>query len=617
MTNLPFDSRDLRYKTVFGAVAEATAVTFRLSVPGSTPCRGAVMLLRRDGEDFLRLSMTPEEGENRLFAVTVPFDRAGLYFYRFAVETDEGDCPVTRFSFGQGRFSAEGEDWQQTVYRPEHTPEGFAGGVIYQIFPDRFYRSGHPKEGVPADRFLREDWGGTPAWEQNGAPCRLGNDYFGGDLAGIEEKLPYLRSLGVTVLYLNPVFEAHSNHRYDTADYEKIDPLLGTEEDFCRLCRKAKEAGIRVIFDGVFSHTGADSRYFDRFGRYGGTGAAAREDSPYRSWYRFTRWPDEYDCWWNVPSLPETEETDPGFLSYITGENGVVARMLAAGAAGVRLDVADELPDEFLDALTARVKAADPDALVLGEVWEDASNKISYGHRRRYLLGGQLDSVMNYPFAEAIVNFVKGGDAFRFMDTVMTVLEHYPPAVTRLLMNHIGTHDTARVLTRLALEELPPTREEQSRLALTEEQRARGLERLRLASVLQYTLPGIPSLYYGDEAGMTGGADPFCRGCYPWGKEDADLMAHYRFLGALRREHPAFAGDFRLLFAGLGLLAYERTDGREHLLIAVNRWQEPDCLALGEEWRNAVPLAGPAPNGDGITLPPCSFAVLLRREPKK
>ena len=613
MKYLPYDSRDLLYKSVFGAVKTDEEVRFRVLLHRDIAPLGVFMLIRRDGMGYYPCEMKQAgrlDESHLWYEYKTVFGEAGLCFYKFRYTTVYGDCYVTRGEFSEGH-EGEGGEWQLTVYEEDAVPSGFAGGVIYQIFPDRFFRSGKKKKDVPEDRFIRDDWGGLPAYRQDGEKFSLGNDYFGGDLKGIEKKLPYLESLGVTAIYLNPIFEAHSNHRYNTADYEKTDPLLGTEKDFSDLCAAAKKRGIAVIFDGVFSHTGSDSRYFNKNGRYEGKGAAESETSPCRSWYKFDSWPDSYSCWWGVPTLPETDENDPSFREYITGENGIVAKWLRAGASGVRLDVADELPDEFLDALTHRVRSVDPNALIIGEVWEDATNKISYGQRRRYLLGGQLDSVMNYPFARLILSFVLGGDAFRFMDGILEICENYPSSSLGLLMNHIGTHDTARVLTYLGKGgNIPASRPEQAEMSLTEEEYARGKALLRLASFLQYTLPGIPSLYYGDEAGATGGCDPFCRGCYPWGKEDAELIAHYKSLGAMRRELDAFSGGFRNVFAGLGLVAYERIGKTSSVLAVVNRWREDDTFILPEKYRAASVVFGNAPTGDTLKADAYGFALL-------
>ena len=409
-----FDSRDERFRLPFGAVKEGTAVLFRICLPRSLGCtgsrltiRGDSLMERRDGMFWAGMEGEDAEWWDCHYAP----DRPDVYWYRFELDTAAGKRYLCREADGTASLRDKpGAMWQLTCYAADFvTPDWPAGGVMYQIFPDRFFSSGVDKTGVPEDRVLRGDWGGQPQWRPDAAGEIRNNDYFGGDLKGIEQRLDRLCELGVTCLYLNPIFEAHSNHRYDTADYSRIDPLLGDEEDFRSLADTAARLGIRILLDGVFSHTGADSVYFNRECRYPSEGAYQSPSSPYAGWYQFRRWPQEYAGWWGFVTLPEVDELNPGFMAFINGEDGIVRRWLRAGASGWRLDVADELPDGFLDRLRQAVKAEKPDALVLGEVWEDASNKQSYGHRRRYLLGSQLDSVMNYPFRDAVLGFLTGG----------------------------------------------------------------------------------------------------------------------------------------------------------------------------------------------------------------
>ncbi|MBQ4626029.1 MAG: glycoside hydrolase family 13 protein, partial [Clostridia bacterium] len=415
-------------------------------------------------------------------------------------------------------------------------------------------------------------------------------------------------------IYLNPVFQAQSNHRYDTADYEKTDSLLGSEKDFSSLCKKAKEKGIEIVLDGVFSHTGSDSKYFNKNGNYGCDGAYNSKSSPYYGWYRFKNYPDEYDCWWGVDILPEIDEENDDYIEYIAGENGILRKWIRAGAKGWRLDVADELPDKFLDSLRNAVKAEDSEGYILGEVWEDASNKISYGARRRYLLGQQLDSVMNYPFADALIAFATDGRAEGFNDRIAEICENYPKDAVDCLMNHIGTHDTCRVLNRLAtLGKYRSSHLERYSGGLSDEERERGRRLLRLISSMQFTLPGVPCIYYGDEAGIEGGEDPFNRGCYPWGKEDKELIEHYKFLGRLRKEHGAFAqGEFIPVSAALGCVAYERKGENERIMTVANRNSHSIVYILPEE--GYVSLTGEKIIGRELHLEKETAAILMRRD---
>lgn len=620
MNFIYFDPRDRMLKSHFGAVAEGKNQRFRLRLPKDCGVWYCFLLLRADGDNYTSCHEMTFEFQNggALYYKTDIKLKKGLYWYAFKYTTEHDEFFITKGDNFCGELNRDGCYWQQTVYSANFkTPNWLRGGLIYQIFPDRFCKSGTQKQAVPSGRCLRTDWGGTPEYRQpRGELLTLGNDFFGGDFEGIIQKLPYLKDLGVSCIYLNPVFFASSNHRYNTGDYEKIDPLLGTEEDFSRLCRKAHKIGIRVILDGVFSHTGDDSKYFDRFHKFGG-GAASDPRSPYRSWYKFIHWPDRYHSWWGIETLPEVEEDDPDFLEYICGRNGILRRWIRLGADGWRLDVADELPDIFLDRLRLAVKEENPNAVILGEVWEDASNKISYGGRRRYLQGDQLDTVMNYPVANAILDFVKNGNLENLVFTVQKLTENYPKDCLHILMNHIGTHDTPRALTALGFRDYPKERSEQAKRSLFGDELKNAKELLKLAAVLQYTLPGVPSLYYGDEAGMQGFGDPFCRGCYPWGKEDKELIAFYQKLGSIRRHTEALvSGEFLpLVFSG-DILVFERRQSENRLLVAVNRSSERVHIALQQSLKQYEDLFSANSADQGLTLPPHGFALYSRAVPK-
>lgn len=619
-----FNSRNPVYRNPTGAVSAGTRVHFKITVPRSMSCSAAYLLVQ-DGNgkvvcgDMFWCGMNGADHE--WWECHFTPETAGLYFYHFELRTSRGRFVLKKDIGGEARAGG-GEDWQLTVCAKDFkTPEWLLGGVLYQIFPDRFFCSGEEKRDVPYGRTMHESWLEQPEWRPNEKGEITNSDFFGGDLKGIEQKLDYLESLGVTCIYLNPIFESHSNHRYDTANYERIDPLLGDEADFRSLCAAAKARGIHILLDGVFSHTGSDSIYFNREGRYGDGGAYRSQSSPYYPWYSFRNWPNDYECWWNFITLPNVREGNPDYDAYINGENGIVRRWLAAGASGWRLDVADELPDGFIDHLNRAVKAHDPDALVLGEVWEDASNKTAYGVRRRYLLGGQLDSVMNYPFRDAILGFLRGEHASLMMDRIETVVENYPPQVLHILMNHIGTHDTERALTVLGGEPAGGHgREWQSRQRMTPDQREIALERLRLAALLQYTLPGVPCVYYGDEAGMEGYRDPFNRACYPWGHEDEDLIAWYRYIALLRREQNDILreGKLRSIYAHGDILSFERyietPEGETALFVAVNRSAD-NAVIPAVDYHTAqfifgTPFASGAEGPADFKLPPYGFSLL-------
>lgn len=613
-----FSARDARYKSRFGAVPAGVSTRLAIALERRLQCSAAFLVIREDsrpGAQWIPMSwsgMNGEDGEWWSLCYTAP--APGLYWYHFEYDTPWGRGRILMGEREQGVLEGAHLPFQLTVYDPDFTtPDFLKGGVMYQIFPDRFYCSGVQKKNVPADRILRTDRGQLPFFRPDAKGIIRNNDYFGGDLRGIEEKLDYLKSLGVTCLYLNPIFEAHSNHRYNTADYTRIDPLLGNQEDLESLCRAAHARGIKVLLDGVFSHTGSDSVYFNREGRYGDGGAYRDAGSPYRRWYDFKSWPNDYASWWGIDTLPQVIEDQPDYLNYITGPGGVLEKWMRAGADGWRLDVADELPDAFLDALRARVKAVDPQAVVIGEVWEDASNKCSYGRRRRYLLGKQLDSVMNYPFQNAVLDYIATGNADRFCDRILTVLSHYPKPVVDELMNTLGTHDTVRAITALAGEPANGRgREWQcAHHALPPQRRTYGLALMKLAAVLQFTLPGVPCIYYGDEIGMEGYGDPFNRCFYDWDSGSGELREWYRTLGRLRREYPVLRdGAFVELSSGMGCVAYARERGEQKLVVIVNRNDSGMDFILQPAYHGLQGVVGYEPEPDRVHLDPLSCAVL-------
>ena len=421
-------------------------------------------------------------------------------------------------------------------------------------------------------------------WRPTKEGLVLNNDFYGGNFKGITEKMDYIASLGVSIIYLNPISKSFSSHRYDTGDYKTPDPMLGTEADFTAMCDAAHQRGIKVVLDGVYSHTGSNSLYFNKDKTFPGQGAFNSKESPYYPWFTFHNWPYHYNSWWNFDTLPTVNKMDPNFIDYIiTGEDSVVAHWLKAGADGFRLDVVDELPDEFIFLLKKRIREIRPDALLIGEVWEDASNKSSYGVRRRYFVDGVLDSAMNYPFRKAIIDFIRGWDGGPGLkNTVMTLAENYPPQVFQCNMNLLGTHDTMRILTAL-VDTFDGGREEQAKRFLSRSQYLHAQERLIMAAFLQYTLPGSPSLYYADEAGMEGHKDPFNRRTYPWGHEDMDLLGHFKRLGQLRKTCEVLRlGDIQFFRADDRQLGFSRSWQDKTVLVYMNRGHDPWQIAPGK-----------------------------------
>ena len=612
MLRILYNSRNPAYKEPFGTLTPEDLCTLRIKIPVSCRTKGvALRLMREDGSHYrdipmdLRETVPPYETWTCRFSLPEP----GLYFYFFRVTT--ANEAFSLYKFGEDTNMEAGDWWQLSSVSPKiPVPDWARGAVMYQIFPDRFAKKGDcDLTGKLGPYTLHESWNEEVHWQPTEKGEVLNNDFFGGNFRGITEKLPYLASLGVTLLYLNPISKSFSSHRYDTGDYKTPDPMLGTEADFAAMCRAAHDLGIRVILDGVYSHTGSDSLYFDRKGSFGGHGAYSDPDSPYRSWYRFRHWPDSYESWWGFDTLPCLDKGNPELMAYlIDGEDSVVAHWLRLGADGFRLDVVDELPDDFVLRLKKRIREIKPDALLLGEVWEDASNKVAYGVRRRYFVDNELDAVMNYPFRKAILDFVRQlDDGRRFKDAVLTIAENYPADVLSCCMTLLGTHDTPRILTAL-MDDFEGTRAEFAARHLSMSQLLVAKERLRMASFLQFMLPGAPCIYYGDEAGMEGYKDPFNRRTFPWGREDQELQAHYARLGRLRRDHPALRGsNIGIFTASEGRLGFLRQCDGQRVEVYVNRNGDPWLVPHGKLlYGHNLETVSP----DALVLLPDGFCVI-------
>ncbi|AXB82203.1 4-alpha-glucanotransferase [Megasphaera hexanoica] len=628
------DSHDSHYRSRFGAVPSGSELTLRLSVSGrpASSCKATVRLWQSNAGE----SLVPMTAAGDTFAATWQVPQKGcLLWYYFIVEWDG-----KRLYYGNNQDHLGGVGalydtvppaFQITVYdKNAHTPDWFKHAIVYQIFPDRFCRGRMDWQhlaGKPG-AVIHSSWDDRPYYCKNTETGDVVQyDFFGGDLAGIGKKLDYLADLGVTAIYLNPVFESCSNHRYGTGDYHRIDPFLGTNDEFSALCEKARKRGIRIILDGVFSHTGADSIYFNRFGHYPSLGAYQSKESPYYEWYRFTDYPDDYESWWGVKDLPDVEETTPSYMDFIIrSENSVLKYWLGQGISGWRLDVIDELPVPFLRSFYHTLKEENPDAVLIGEVWEDASNKIAYSEQREYLCGYDIDSAMNYALRAMAVAFVLGQkDGGRLGRELMQLVENYPPENWYAMLNLISSHDIERILTVC----------QSSDADVRGESVAMG--RVKLLMAWQMTMPGAPCIYYGDEAGLTGGKDPDNRRTYPWGHENMSLLRWVKRLTALRRKHDALqTGRFIPLYSKGDVYVYCRSieGGRDVFdkpardglfVIAINRSTTAvhsislytDGLLYGKLYNALIPNMEPLETTGSrldLTLPPLSIVVLAGQE---
>ena len=615
--------RELAYRSPFGAVPEETEVLLAIDVylqqAEVTLCYSYG--LKSFSRHTMQMKKSPEHTNRFYVNIRMPGEYA-LFFYWFSIiyKTEAGEKQIFYVN-AMSSLEASGkivdsytpsfsneepydQAFQITVYKKNfHTPDWFKGALMYQIFPERFNRDSRYYPGRmqsvknAPERIYHEDWyedvdiDGTP--ETGYLAC----DFYGGSLDGIREKIPYLNELNIECLYLNPVFEARSNHHYDTADYLRVDAMLGGNEGFHAFANEMKANGIRFLLDGVFSHTGADSVYFNKLGRYSGQGAyqsyTEGVHSPYASWYTFTNneyGEVKYDSWWGFTDLPNVQEDDLSFRNFIFGEKGIVRSWIKNGAAGWRLDVSDELPDSFLREMRKAVKAeTNGEGVVLGEIWEDASRKVSYGSYRDFIFGNTHDSAMGYPFRQAVLDFFTGlSPAERLNATLESYRSNYPAEVYYCLMNLISSHDVPRAITVFSGVPDPGNRIEQKKIVLDQEQREKGYKLMRLAFIFQMTYIGSPCIYYGDEIGMEGYQDPFNRRTYPWDrlennqKEQLDFYVKY---SALRKKYPVLkTGDYKTVYSQGDVFVFKRFydengkdyfgkdgDGIRLIYIAINR----------------------------------------------
>ena len=605
-----FNSRKIECKSPYGAVKCGEKLSLHFPIASWVSVDKMFVFIRL-GDVSTPVEMRFEKSENGFSVYTADyvFDAAGIYYYRFEMRNRDG---VWYYGRGENGESVCGEnlpEWQLTVYKSSYkTPDFAKGNIIYHVFVDRFNRA----DGVKTKRKYRLHESFSESPEVVSADGKYyADDFFGGNFNGIREKLDYLEELGVGIIYLSPIFKAFSNHRYDTGDYLKVDELLGTEDDFKRLLDAAHEKGMKIILDGVFNHSGADSLYFNKFGTYDSLGAYQSKSSPYYDWYYFKKFPDEYACWWGCDNVPDLNKSNKDYRALVFGKNGVVEKWQKLGADGWRLDVVDELPIDFVNLLIKKIKSVNKDALVIGEVWEDASTKVSYGELRPYLLGDQLDGTMNYPFMNAIIAYVRDGDEKFFKDTVQSILENYPKETVYCLMNSLGTHDTVRIINALSdVRAHGWSKTHKLGYKLPDSEYEKAKKKLYLASVLQFTLPGIPSIFYGDEAGLQGFDDPINRRPYPWGSEDKEILAHYKKLGRIRRENRAvFSGGFNMRDEN-GLVAYERAGGDDEILIAVNAGADDKTLFINKEY---ISLYNNKEYKDVVDVPGGSFVILKKK----
>ena len=650
--SLRFDSRSMADKLPFGAVTAGSEVSFAVSaLPGVEQLELVVAKRRLEGnqevleyQPLSRIAMSRQaDGQRERWTVRHRFTDPAVYGYHFEARiagrayvygNNRDKVFWTREKGTMGLGLAEdkpAEDkrirrYRQTVYAADFkVPDWAKDLVYYYVFPERFRNGDRANDPQPGrDRYhdktveLHRNWLDKP-WKPgsgDGSDALPNNDFFGGDLAGIIEKLDYIKSLGANAIYMTPVFRAASNHKYDTGDYTQIDPAFGTNADFERLCAEAAKRGIRVIPDTSLNHVGQDSPYFNRFGNFkpGGAfdGGKINGASPYASWFTFdasqTEPDKQYKGWVGVLDLPEINKASPAFRAFAYGDkDSVMKQWLDRGAAGWRMDVAPWVPDDFWREWRTAVKSHRPDALTVAETWFDAS---------KYLLGDTFDSTMNYIFRNALLEYAAGGDAKKLYANIELMREAYPPQAFYALMNLLSTHDQARALHHFGYLD----NGNQAKLKIAK-------QRLKLAVLFQMSFPGSPTIYYGDEVGLAGGDDPLNRATYPWadegGKPDEALLAEFKRLTGMRNEHAVLRhGSISApIHLDANVIALAREDGASWAITATSNATAARTVKLklpaalhGKKLRDALSHKSYQVGADGalaLTLAPLSGAVLI------
>ncbi|MCC0706597.1 glycoside hydrolase family 13 protein [Clostridioides sp. ES-S-0190-01] len=575
---IEYNSWDKNFKAPFGALKFDEELMINVKVNEGYNVESISLEINKEDESKT-IILNEELNNNTLrkyfYCKVGKFDTTGVYFYYFKVIAEINGEKKTVF-YGKNRENGytceynynDINKYQITVYRDFKVPNWYKEGVLYHIFVDRFNngnRNGkvdNPKK----NSFIYGNWDDIPMYIKDNRGDIIRWDFHGGNLRGIINKLGYLKKLGVSILYLSPIFEASSNHKYDTGNYKKIDPMFGDEDTFKELIDKAKEKDISIVLDGVFSHTGADSKYFNMYGNYDSLGAYQSKESPYYSWYVFEEFPHKYKSWWDIKTLPNTNELEKSYMDYIIyDKDSVINKWMNMGIKGWRLDVADELPTEFIRELRKELKEADNDSILIGEVWEDASNKISYGQRRSYLLGEELDSVMGYPFRNNMFSFLKGEiNSYELSNKYMQIKENYPEESFKSNLNLIGTHDVTRAKTELN----------------------NDIDLMKLAVATQMTFEGVPYIYYGDEAGLCGDVDPDNRRTYPWKNEDEDMLNFYKNIIKIRNKNKILSsGETEFIYTkNDNVFAFIRfNEYNDRILILINRSNNPENISLNIE----------------------------------
>ncbi len=536
-----------------------------------------------------------KDDEYVYFEQEVYLETKAMYNYYFSFEANHDFVYFKKNNRDNYKSVSNDEMWKMSVNFK--VPDWAQGKMMYQIFVDRFNRgSKEPLKEMP-NRYIHKDWHEDiivgPQPEHHDLWC---TDYYGGDLKGVTEKLDYIKSLGVSIIYLCPIVYAQSNHRYDASDYEVVDPYVGCNEDLKELCDKAHSMGIHIVLDSVFNHTGNDSKYFNQFNTFPELGAYQSKDSKYFPFYKYAD--NHFWHWWGQDSKPECDGKSKAWQDYIYGEGGIIDQWFKLGIDGLRLDVADNLTDEFIEGIRRAVRRNKPDGLIMGEVWK---NPMSIYRGRSYLSSGKgMDTIMDYLIMNALIRYYKYGENDFLNHIIKEVMREYPEETINSLMNFTSTHDISRVLNILGSNEMhyngdwawDPNSgdnhwyQKDVILSREEDEQAKKIYKSYLLALT--CLPGTLSIFYGDEIGMEGLGNLSNRRPMEWDNIDYGILNNVKKMGKLRNDNKFLEkAGLKILNINPKTFSFVRKLDNKEAYVLVSRVGTREKVEIPKEYQDA------------------------------
>ena len=552
-----------------------------------------VNFIVENGNKIFAHKLNHQKNENglALFESEIFLETKAIYRYYFSYFVDGMQHFCKRENLVDN-YIIRDEMWKMSVNFS--VPDWAKGKIMYHIFVDRYNRGSKESLKEMPRRTIYKSFDD----EMIIGPNKDGiwnADFYGGDLQGIIEKLDYIKSLGVSILYLSPIVYSQSNHRYDASDYENVDPYAGCNEDLVLLCKIAHQKGMKVILDAVFNHTGNDSKYFNEYNSFDTIGAFQSKDSPYYSFYKKhdANGKTYFHYWWGMPNLPVCDGYSKTWQDYILSENGVIDKWFKLGIDGLRLDVADELTDDFIEKIRIAVKRNKEDGFILGEVWKNPMRM-----NRSYIESGKgMDSVMNYSLIDALIRYFKYGDINKLSYIIKDIKNEYPADTINTLMNFTSTHDISRAINLFSSNDFNEYAEWAwdlknndlnycKNFKLTKEQYELGKDIYQAYVWVLTFMPGILSIFYGDEVGLQGLGNLANRKPFPWNREDINLLNYFKEIGNIRQKESFLQeADLNILDINKNYLMFERIGDEEKALIAINRTNLENNFLYPDEYK--------------------------------